>query len=171
MDNFVYYNCADWYWLVGGDTSRMWSSARMTFVPATAPPYQAWIQAGKSATQIGSLSELFSVLIETCFPIASAAGITVYCQSDDALSGQYSIDAKSLQDISSISTGIAAGKPLPGGGDTFAYPIGSNHRFTGPVFLDFAAAIESFVWAYQQAVSDRLNGTATALPSSILTIA
>jgi hypothetical protein len=167
----TFYNFSDWYWIVSGDASRVWSSARMMFVPASDPDYQAWQQPGKVATRIGSTDELFSVLVQQCFAAAASAGVSVNCVSDASLSGIYSIDPQSLQNISAISTGIAAGKPLPGGGAKFPYPIGSSHNFDGANFLNFASAIEGFVWAYQQAIADRLAGTATPVPSASLSIA
>ena len=34
----MFYNPANWYWLVGGDASRVYSSARAAYVPATDRP-------------------------------------------------------------------------------------------------------------------------------------
>lgn len=56
------YDPRDWYWLVGGDASRAWSSARAAYVPADDPAYQLWQAGGRRPTLIASEAELREVL-------------------------------------------------------------------------------------------------------------
>lgn len=56
------YNPANWYWLVGGDQSRVWSSAAAAYVPADDATYEAWLGAGNLPTRIASEAELQEVL-------------------------------------------------------------------------------------------------------------
>lgn len=78
-----------------------------------------------------------------------------------------------LSTITSISTGIAAGKPLPGGGSTFNYydVNGGTHAFSAENFLNFAVAIEGYVYMYSEAVITLVNGGSASIPSSSLSIA
>ena len=71
MSNF---DARDWYWFVGGDTSKAWSSARASWVDAADPTFAAWRAEGRGATPIGALGELEGVLREF-FP---AGMLTVY---------------------------------------------------------------------------------------------
>jgi hypothetical protein len=51
-------NLADWYWIIGGDTANVWSSARAALFPATDAAYVAW---GRTPTPIPSMAELEQV--------------------------------------------------------------------------------------------------------------
>lgn len=48
----------DWYWIVGKDTSKVFSSATARFVPAGDANYARWQEAGRHATHIASEDEL-----------------------------------------------------------------------------------------------------------------
>jgi hypothetical protein len=71
-----------------------------------------------------------------------------------------------------LSTGIAAGKPLPGGGSTFNYPDLANvmHAFNSTNFLNFATAIEGLIYNVTQALYTLVTGGSATLPSNSLTI-
>ena len=51
----------DHYWIVAGDESRLWSSARGAYVAAADATYAAWRDAGGVATRIASEAELDAV--------------------------------------------------------------------------------------------------------------
>jgi hypothetical protein len=75
--------------------------------------------------------------------------------------------------MAAISAGIAAGKPLPGGGGTFLYrdASGQPHAFAAADFLNFAVAVENYIYQFGLALETRLIGTApTDMPSSTLSI-
>lgn len=56
------YDPKDWYWIVGGDESRVFSSARGGFFPVGDATYQAWLRGGGFPTRIASKAELGEVL-------------------------------------------------------------------------------------------------------------
>lgn len=55
------YDVQNWYWLVGGDQSKVYSSARCSFVPVADSQYIAFVNAGGGATPIASLDDLAQV--------------------------------------------------------------------------------------------------------------
>lgn len=55
------YDVTDWYWLVGADATRVWSSARAKYVPVSDDAYVAWRDAGGIATPIPTEAELADV--------------------------------------------------------------------------------------------------------------
>jgi hypothetical protein len=80
---------------------------------------------------------------------------------------------RDISNITALATGIAAGKPLPGGGSTFNYPdiTGAAHAFSAANFLNFGTAIEDYVYNYRETLRTLLGGGSGSLPSSSLTIA
>jgi hypothetical protein len=56
------YDPTNWYWIVAGSTTSVFSSATGNYVPASNAAYQAWIGAGNSPTSIVSEAELGDVL-------------------------------------------------------------------------------------------------------------
>lgn len=56
------YSPDNWYWIVAGDETRVWSSAASAYVPADDVTYQAWREAGGIPTRIASEPELAGVL-------------------------------------------------------------------------------------------------------------
>lgn len=58
----ISYNPADWYWIVAGSTTQVWSSARVQYVGVDDSTYQAWRVAGGVPTKIDSQDSLITVL-------------------------------------------------------------------------------------------------------------
>jgi hypothetical protein len=56
------YNPLDWYWIVGGDLTKVYSSAAGDYVPVDAPAYVTFKDLGGVATPIASAAELGQVL-------------------------------------------------------------------------------------------------------------
>lgn len=58
------YDKTNWYWIVGGDESRVFSSARLEYVPLDDTAYIAWQACGDVfvPTCIASEDELFDVI-------------------------------------------------------------------------------------------------------------
>ena len=46
------YDPRDWYWIVGGDDTRTYASARAAFVPSNDAAYAAWRAAGVPCFQV-----------------------------------------------------------------------------------------------------------------------
>lgn len=57
------YNPRDWYWQIGDDATRLWSSKTASFVTARSKAYKDWSALGNVATRIASLEELREVLL------------------------------------------------------------------------------------------------------------
>lgn len=62
------YDPRDWYWIVGGDESRAWSSAQGAYVPVDDAAYRKWLDAGGVATRIHNEAELYEVLAKAGIP-------------------------------------------------------------------------------------------------------
>lgn len=165
------YNSSNWFWSVAGSTSQVWSSARCSYVPVTDPAYVEWRASGCVATPIESAGSLFNVLLAAWVPGLLALGLNIVSTSNPALNGNYNI-ADQATNITAVATGIAAGKPLPGGGSTFNYPDSSSvmHAFTAANFMDFAIAVEGFVYNFEQALNALLNGQSATLPPNTVQI-
>jgi hypothetical protein len=71
-----------------------------------------------------------------------------------------------------LSTGIAAGKQLPGGQSTFGYADinGAHHFFAADSFVAFAAAVEDYIYQLNQAISLAVFGQDAPVPSNTLMI-
>lgn len=56
------YDVSDWYWIVGGDQTKAFSSAVGDYVQASNQTYQNWLAAGGVATKIDTEQNLGAVL-------------------------------------------------------------------------------------------------------------
>lgn len=68
MSGFV---ARDWYWIVAGSTTQVYSSARAAYVPISDTAYTAWLGGGGKPTRILSEAELWDVLA-TAYPAGIA---------------------------------------------------------------------------------------------------
>jgi hypothetical protein len=99
---------------------------------------------------------------QAAFFAALLAGCQIVSTGTPALNATYRIDQAQQQTIAGIATGIAARNRVPGGGADFNYPDidGNLHAFTATNFLDFASAVEDYVYALS-------NGGSPAQPVTI----
>lgn len=61
----------DWYWIVAGSTTQVFSSKAKAYVPVANATYQAWLDSGYKPTNIASEALLWDVLAEQapeCLP-------------------------------------------------------------------------------------------------------
>ena len=56
------YTPSNWYWIVAGSTTQVWSSAACAYVPSTDATYQAWLATGNGPTNINSEADLAATL-------------------------------------------------------------------------------------------------------------
>lgn len=56
------FNPANWYWIVGGDETKLFSSASGNYVQPSNATYVAWLADGTLPTRIASEAELGEVL-------------------------------------------------------------------------------------------------------------
>jgi hypothetical protein len=67
------YRAADWYWIVAGSTTQVYTSARTTYVPVEDATYQAWLAVGNYPSRIASEQELWDVLNAAGVPLPAGA--------------------------------------------------------------------------------------------------
>ena len=101
-----------------------------------------------------------------------AGGLTFTWSANAALDGTYDVDPVQQQRIQAIGAGIAAGKGLPHGATTIAWPdhSGVPHLFTQDEFLDFGKACEDFVYDILTTESAKLQGIDAEWPATSVTI-
>lgn len=58
------YEPTNWYWIVNGSTTQVYSSAAGDYVPVANATYVAWLEAGGVATRIANEAELGEVLAQ-----------------------------------------------------------------------------------------------------------
>jgi hypothetical protein len=175
----INYTPEDWYWTVGADTERVYSSAQAAYVPATDAAYRAWAAGDtRTPTRIPNEEELHDVLtgvgvspnadLGTAAQKARAAlaGGTVIltCAAAPSLNGTYSVGPEAQADIVGLQAAVAAGVT----GDAIPYPdaSGVEHVFTPAQFTAFATAAFRYVLALKRCA----RGAVPDLPSSDLTI-
>jgi hypothetical protein len=165
-------NFRDHYWIVAGDSTRVWSSKNIAYVSVSNAEYLAWRAIGYIPSTINSTGELLDVLQANWIPLIFANGIEITSTATPSISGIYSLADKAINQMVAIATGISAGKQLPGGGSTFNYPDLSNsmHAFTAPDFLNFGIAIENYIYSCTQALHSLLNDELASFPQSSITI-
>src|SRR5689334_18523312 len=139
----MFYKVSNWYWFVGNDTSKVFSSAAMAYVPVTNSLYAAWRAVGGQPSPILNAQELFEVLQQQWVPIYLGDGMQLESTGTPALNGTYPLDQASQSQITGIAASIAAGRGLPGGQSSFFF---QGHTFNADQFLDFATAAESYVY-------------------------
>ena len=64
----ILYNPFDWYWFVGIDSDRVFSSKTNAYVDVTAPAFQAWVARGNSPSAIDTMDNLAAVLADVGVP-------------------------------------------------------------------------------------------------------
>jgi hypothetical protein len=101
--------------------------------------YTSWLNAQSLASEIETLL---------------MSGVQIISTGTSSLNGTYAIYNASQQNITAISSGIAAKNRVPGGGSTFNYPdtMGVMHAFSATNFLNFASAIEDYVYNLSQGI-------------------
>lgn len=61
------YNPCNWYWIIGGSTTQVYSSSRKAFVPQNDEIYLAWVARGNRAqAAIQTNAELWDLLATAC---------------------------------------------------------------------------------------------------------
>jgi hypothetical protein len=162
----------NWYWIVAGSTTEVWSSAQMQYVPVTDATYQAWLSAGGIATNILNAGELFDVLQQQVCPTLQAQGVQVVSTGTPAISGAYAIDAASIGQAAAVASDLANGDGLPGGGATFVYldTLGPHGPMSQANFLAVYKAAKNYVYQFTQSLSALVAGGQATMPTQPLTI-
>lgn len=72
------YNPNDWYWIVGGSTTQVFSSAAGGYVPVNNPTFAAWKEDGSLPSSILNETELGEVLAPYNIRPVTAAVLDAY---------------------------------------------------------------------------------------------
>lgn len=164
---FDMFDPADSYWFIGSDQSKVYSSARTGWVSVNDTTYKNWASQHSTTPTILSTQDLLDVLTKRWVPLYLANGVQIRSTGTSALNGTYAMDPASQQQITSIAASIAAGRGLPGGQSTFTY---QGHSFDADHFLDFATAVENWVYAVYQAVGTIVMTGSGSMPTQPITI-
>jgi hypothetical protein len=78
------YNPTNWYWQVGADETKLYSSASGDYVLPTNQAYVAWSSDGTRPTRIASEAELGSVLAPLSLRPSNASVLDAYKDSQAA---------------------------------------------------------------------------------------
>lgn len=161
------YQPSNWYWVIGGSSTQVYSSASMSLVSLPNSTYAAWLAAGGVPTAIDTLANLQLVFYQ-----AGILAVVLTSTGIPALNGSYAITPTAQDDINAVVTYIMLNGTFPGGGTTLPWidAVGSAHIFPNvAAFKNFATAIANFVAQFQLYVDS--NGSIGSMPSNALTIA
>lgn len=167
-----FYTAYPWYWIVAGSTTQVWSSQSFSFVAVTNATYVAW-KLKNTASRIGSAGELLAVMLAQVQPIIFASGVAVTSTGTSAINATYAITPAAFQKLALITSLIGNAKGLPGGAGTFVYPdiTNTNHTFTPTLILNLATALQTYVYAWEVALTTKVGGGAASFPTVPLVIA
>jgi hypothetical protein len=81
------YSPSNWYWVVAGSTTQVFSSASGTYVAVSDATYVAWLAAGNSPSRIASEAELSAVLAKAApgVVVGSPAGLAAYAAAKQSV--------------------------------------------------------------------------------------
>ena len=69
-DNYDPFN---WYWIIAGSTTQVYSSGAVAFVAPTNATYTAWLARGNQASKIASQQDLVDLLYAAGVPVPAGA--------------------------------------------------------------------------------------------------
>jgi hypothetical protein len=155
-----------WYWIVGGSTTEVYSSAARAYVAVDNGAYVAWLQSGGTPTKIDTDANLKVVLFNE-----GALTLDVSSTATPSLNGNYSVTSESQASINGVATYILLNNKFPGNADTMPWmdADGGQHLFPDVgTFKNFATAYADFLAAVLVFINS--GGTIGSIPSNQVTI-
>lgn len=142
------YDINNWYWQVDEFPTEIFSSASLSYIDPLDSAYQAWLTVNQMPYKTETGLTLSALIVQQYVPRYLNNGIQIVSTNNALLNATYGATDNDTNRISSIATGIAAGRGLPGGGSTFYYADnqGTLHEFNQTEFLNFASSIETFIY-------------------------
>jgi hypothetical protein len=141
------YTPTNWYWIVGGDDRRVWSSAAAAYVTPDDAAYQTWQAAGGVATHIASAAELVEVLVD-CAMAANVDGLLTL----DQLKAE---KTKSLSAACSVA--VASGFNSAVTGTTLTYTLTDSDQVNLDSAYQLALMAEARAGAWTAGADHALN--------------
>ena len=139
---------SDNYWTVAGDTTRVYSSARATYVPRSDTSYVAWLAANIAPTTSNSEAEVWEVLRKQC-----PAGLPLQ-------------EAKKLAELEiDAEAGITRSRyitSVPGQAETYLTKAEQARAFKAAGYVDITA------YPFVKARADAYSETARVAADTIL---
>lgn len=169
-----YYNPNDWYWYIGTDTSKLWSSKRMTYVTPSDPDYQNW-QAllGVIILISPDTVSLCSAMQQQALPgFLMTMNIQIISNSNPDMNATYGLDPVTLNQIGVVARDVASGIGLPLESTTFQYPSldGTLKTMSPTDIVNLYKAMRDLVAQISYAVPARIMGADMPFPSNIVNI-
>lgn len=146
------FDVADWFWIVGGDASKVWSSAAAGYVQTGAAAYASFLDDGNHPQTSESMEALLALFAAQC-PSGSLLTYANFKQWNVATGG-YVATVGELQipfktDVSSLSliTGKVVSITQPDGPQSVDWQVGpySIISIEADDFLAAARAVDIFV--------------------------
>lgn len=164
------YNPADCYWIVANDTSQVWSSKIMQYIPASDTTYRAWSQTNPTSRN-PARADLAVVMQQDALPLyLNTVKLIVTSAGSPDASGTYELDTPTLTQIGNAARDVASGIGLPTGTFTYIDITGTLRVLSAQNVVDLYKAMTLFVAQTTIAVQLRVMGTATELPGNSVTI-
>jgi hypothetical protein len=143
------YNVANWYWIVGGDETQVYASARAATVPTTDATYQACLAAGVMPTRIDSMDNLKDVLRAAGAPLpfeplTYAAAKRLDKETSGITVGGVPIATDDRSKIMIIGARVAAAAD-PNWSTPWAAADGNSYPVDSPTMLAIADAVQAHV--------------------------
>jgi hypothetical protein len=160
------YTPLNWYWVVGGSTTQVYSSASQSYVAVADATYSAWLAAGNKPTVIDTDNDLKIMLFQE-----DALSINLTSTGTPSLNGLYSVSKSSQLNVTETIDYFELNGNFPGGVTTLPWmgSDGTAHTFPDTTnFKNFATAFANFVAAIVEYIDS--NGAAGAIPSTVITI-
>lgn len=144
------YTPKNWYWIVGGSTTQVYSSAARAYVSIADSAYAAWVAAGGIPTKIDTDNNLRVVLFS-----AGVLSINLISTATPSLDGNYLVTPDAQTSINGIVTYILSNNRFPAGlsampwidadGNVRSFPDVTTFKNFATAFADFLTAVLLYI--------------------------
>jgi hypothetical protein len=178
----VIYNPFNWYWLVTGNVSQVFSSAAGNYVPVGDATYVAWLNGGSSPSRIVSEQELLEVLAAQAPSVKAQfkAGLLAYAQAKASglIAGlnSYTADGVTIKSDATATTRTdlnaraAWGASNQTASDPWIDNLGGVTEVTGAQYVALAPLVTNYWLSIYPALATVLTAI-NASPPTITTFA
>lgn len=172
------YNITNWYWFVGGNGDRLWSSASASYVSPSDATYQAWHVVNGAPTNIDTEDNLRQLLDDQYpagwpggdLPDVLARGIVIASAGTPLFDDTYNVDDKTQDQLFKIAFFADKFGVFPNGDSTYPnWPAlsGNLHTLTVALALNLLKASALYVDALEVAAATaRATATTPVYPDN-----
>lgn len=176
------YTPQNWYWIVAGSTTQVYSSASASYVPVTDATYEAWLAAGNLPTKIdteANLQGVFAAQYPAGWTLSAAQvavnagqatlanGIVITSTAFPNLNATYALTANTLLYVTGAVSYCLLKNQFPGNSATFTFFDEANTLHVFTTIAEFEAFAEAIA-SYFDPIMNYINsgGTQGVLPTS-----